>query len=58
MNMFNVLYHKYIEQVKQVEIEKYNEKHREYLIKSGKLNNKENNTKSINSNKNTNSYDD
>lgn len=33
--MFNVLYNQYIEQIKLQEIENYNRKHQDYLIRSG-----------------------
>lgn len=36
-NMFNVLYNRYIDQIKLQEIQNYNEKHRDYLIRAGKL---------------------
>lgn len=37
--MFNVLYNRYIEQIKLQEIENYNKKHQDYLIRAGKLHN-------------------
>ncbi len=36
-NMFNVLYNRYIDQIKLQEIQNYNEKHRDYLIRAGKI---------------------
>ena len=31
------LYHRFVEQVKEEDLQKYNEKHREYLIRVGKI---------------------
>lgn len=31
------LYQRFVEQVKQEDLQKYNEKHRDYLVRSGKI---------------------
>lgn len=38
-NMYNVLYTRYIDQIKLQEIQNYNQKHRNYLVRSGKQTN-------------------
>jgi len=36
-NMFNVLYHRYIDQIKEEEVQRYDSKHEAYLRRAGMM---------------------